>query len=284
MRRASRSAFVRPCSGCCRSHSLGVVTFNQPQQALIASLLDARRMANPQLDKAIAQVMQEPLFRDRLRQHVLEGLGWRIHRIWSTDWWMNPEREFTKLLTRLEFLLNEPSAGDTVAVSDVTVAGAPAEERAESGASLKDPVAAMPAALKPYALTILPKGVPEDFHGSKASSILREHIVAVVNIEGPVLDSVLFKRVARAWGLERTGPRIVERLRGLAPSSIIKTVDGERTFYWPAESQPFQWSEFRVAGHDEQSRRHIDEVALEEIGALMRHVLEEAGGSSRPRC
>ena len=24
--------------------------------------------------------------RDRLRQEVLEGLGWRLHRIWSTDW------------------------------------------------------------------------------------------------------------------------------------------------------------------------------------------------------
>ena len=428
--------------------SLGVVTFNQPQQALISSLLDARRLANPQLDKAIAQVVQEPLFiknlenvqgderdliffsitygpdlagkvsmnfgplngegghrrlnvaisrarhgvvifstlkpeqidvsrvraagvrdlkhylefalrgpsalvgqsaqargepdspfemaviemlrdrgwvvhsrvgcsdyridlaivdprapgrylagvecdgrtyrsaatardRDRLRQHILEGLGWRIHRIWSTDWWMNPEREFTRLLTRLESLLNEPSTGDTVAVCDVTAASVPAEEEAEPGASLKDPVVAMPAALKPYALTILPKGVPEDFHGGAASSMLREHIVAVVNTEGPVLDAVLFKRVARAWGLERTGPRIVERLRGLAPSSIIKTVDGERTFYWPAESQPLQWSRFRVAGHEEQSRRHIDEVALEEIGALMRHVLEQAGGSSR---
>jgi hypothetical protein len=24
--------------------------------------------------------------RDRLRQEILEGLGWRLYRIWSTDW------------------------------------------------------------------------------------------------------------------------------------------------------------------------------------------------------
>ncbi|WP_293915387.1 DUF4011 domain-containing protein [Deinococcus sp.] len=30
--------------------------------------------------------------RDRLRQAVLENLGWRIHRIWSTDWFTNPGR------------------------------------------------------------------------------------------------------------------------------------------------------------------------------------------------
>ena len=29
--------------------------------------------------------------RDRLRQSVLEGLGWRFHRIWSTDWFRDPQ-------------------------------------------------------------------------------------------------------------------------------------------------------------------------------------------------
>jgi len=31
--------------------------------------------------------------RDRLRQEVLEGLGWKLHRIWSTDWFNDPNRE-----------------------------------------------------------------------------------------------------------------------------------------------------------------------------------------------
>jgi very-short-patch-repair endonuclease len=31
--------------------------------------------------------------RDRLRQQVLEGLGWNLHRIWSTDWFNNPRKE-----------------------------------------------------------------------------------------------------------------------------------------------------------------------------------------------
>jgi transcription elongation GreA/GreB family factor/very-short-patch-repair endonuclease len=35
--------------------------------------------------------------RDRLRQEVLEGLGWRLHRIWSTDWFNNPVREAERL-------------------------------------------------------------------------------------------------------------------------------------------------------------------------------------------
>lgn len=31
--------------------------------------------------------------RDRLREQILNGLGWHLHRIWSTDWFANPRRE-----------------------------------------------------------------------------------------------------------------------------------------------------------------------------------------------
>ena len=40
--------------------------------------------------------------RDRLRQSVLEGLGWRIHRIWSTDWFHNPDEELRKVSQAIE--------------------------------------------------------------------------------------------------------------------------------------------------------------------------------------
>ena len=35
--------------------------------------------------------------RDRLRQTVLEGLGWRFHRIWSTHWFNDQDAEFARL-------------------------------------------------------------------------------------------------------------------------------------------------------------------------------------------
>lgn len=36
--------------------------------------------------------------RDRLRQEVLERLNWKLHRIWSLDWYRNPKRERDRLL------------------------------------------------------------------------------------------------------------------------------------------------------------------------------------------
>lgn len=42
--------------------------------------------------------------RDRLRQSVLEDLGWNIHRIWSTDWIRDEEKEIEKILNEVQEL------------------------------------------------------------------------------------------------------------------------------------------------------------------------------------
>jgi very-short-patch-repair endonuclease len=43
--------------------------------------------------------------RDKLRQQILESLGWNIFRIWSTDWFADRPREVEKLKAYLERLL-----------------------------------------------------------------------------------------------------------------------------------------------------------------------------------
>jgi very-short-patch-repair endonuclease len=45
--------------------------------------------------------------RDRLRQTILVRLGWRIRRIWSTDWFKNPHAELTPIIRELNTLKTE---------------------------------------------------------------------------------------------------------------------------------------------------------------------------------
>ena len=47
--------------------------------------------------------------RDRLRQSVLEGLGWNIKRIWSTDWFKNPQAQLKPIIEALHQLKTEVS-------------------------------------------------------------------------------------------------------------------------------------------------------------------------------
>lgn len=49
--------------------------------------------------------------RDRLRQDVLEGLGWTITRIWSTDWFKDPDRVIERVVGVVEELRRSSEIG-----------------------------------------------------------------------------------------------------------------------------------------------------------------------------
>lgn len=232
--------------------------------------------------------------RDRLRQHVLEGLGWRIHRIWSTDWWMNPDGEIQKITNRLQSHL----AVDKAAAASAATMGAVEPEDSDTGvdASESDDTNAQerripaeqqtqpniePTAYPVYQPVELPPGNPAKFYESASNRALAEHLHLVIEAEGPVSETVLFRRIARAWGLERTGARIVERLRSLVPLTTARTTDGDTTFYWPGIADPASWRNFRVASGADTSRRTIYEVCIEEISALVMPVLHHGGSAPR---
>ncbi|MGB7966196.1 MAG: AAA domain-containing protein [Methylocella sp.] len=49
--------------------------------------------------------------RDRLREEVLQGLGWDLVRVWSTDWFDNPATETERLIKKLERCRSQPARG-----------------------------------------------------------------------------------------------------------------------------------------------------------------------------
>lgn len=72
--------------------------------------------------------------RDRIRQEILESLGWknRIWRIWSTDWFRNPGRETAKLIAFLKEITNTPLDGAYFVKSDaIAIPTAPSNVKAQ---------------------------------------------------------------------------------------------------------------------------------------------------------
>lgn len=87
---------VHPQVGCSGYRlDIGVVHPHEPGTYLLGV----------ECDGATYHSMPSARDRDRLRQLVLEGLGWKLHRIWSTDWWTDHEREMQKLEKVLHLLL-----------------------------------------------------------------------------------------------------------------------------------------------------------------------------------
>jgi very-short-patch-repair endonuclease len=71
--------------------------------------------------------------RDRVRQAILENLGWRIVRLWSTDYFAEPDYHMGKMVERLEALLAEDrsKAEKNVSHASVELPPAPEEESSE---------------------------------------------------------------------------------------------------------------------------------------------------------
>ena len=60
-------------------------------------------------DGAMYHSSQTARDRDRLRQDHLERLGWKFHRIWSTDWFEHREREVARTVAAYSAALAEPA-------------------------------------------------------------------------------------------------------------------------------------------------------------------------------
>jgi very-short-patch-repair endonuclease len=48
--------------------------------------------------------------RDYMRQRILENRGWRFVRIWSTDWWRDPESQVRRVLSALDSIPDRQTA------------------------------------------------------------------------------------------------------------------------------------------------------------------------------
>jgi very-short-patch-repair endonuclease len=225
--------------------------------------------------------------RDRLRHLILEGLGWELHRIWSTDWWRNQSEPMQKILSRLEHLLtaglsNEDTSGEVSTESEYTTEPEDVETVAYAKMVQPDTTPESEQKLPAYLCAEIAGGHPDHFYAPASRITLAEQLAHAINTEGPIADAVLFRKVARAWGLARTGKRIEEQLRSLLPSKVVRTfeVEGDTIFYWPESSPPAQWQECRIAGESDDSKRQLSEICSEELVNLASFILSEHGVTS----
>ena len=69
--------------------------------AVLHSDVPGKYLAGIECDGAQYHDSKSARDRDRLRQDILENLGWSILRVWSTDWFDNPDRQTEILVARL---------------------------------------------------------------------------------------------------------------------------------------------------------------------------------------
>lgn len=232
--------------------------------------------------------------RDRLRQQVLEGLGWKIYRVWSTDWFRNRGETTRRLLEAIQeaeevSIMEEKSETaeitaetenvEIITESELTEVSAESElinesadEEAEitllSMDQLKEPVPQVSledSVLDYEECTSLDISKNSQLH-EKSPLELAQVIVQIVDMEGPVHIEEVIKRIRNYWGLKKSGRRI----RDIINSAVtVAEQDGEiyikGDFLYSAEAP------VKVRRHPSAN---IDLISPEEIENAIKLIIE----------
>ena len=244
--------------------------------------------------------------RDWLRQSVLEGLGWKIHRVWSRAWIQNPERE----LEAIEHSLNESEAlrsGSDDAVdcaeneddSELTHQGRVSvvsnEDREQHSAddSGKQPrtaewISGENDRFEPYEVADLSKyRVGRELRHETVSK-LSELIAEVARVEGPVHRDVVLERVRRRYRASRmrgaTRQRFLSAIRAAAHVSLSWLPEesaGATAQYMFLIDPAATESITPHAPIDGATRRRIEHISLAELKAGILKCAELLYGAGR---
>ena len=208
--------------------------------------------------------------RDRLRQEVLENMGWRIYRIWSTDWIKDPRTEGEALITAINDAI--ANYGDA---SNIELAADFPEEKPDADAFVSVNKKEMSAAeqVNPYAFAA---AVTTDFNAlpRNASGYLdiADCILACVSNEFPMHYELLCQRLAPLYGNEKATVKVrrevdygINRLRG--------KIDRKGDFFYPAG-----WKNITVRV---PNSRKIGHISVEELAEAMNTILQTTVGNTR---
>lgn len=197
--------------------------------------------------------------RDRLRESVLRGLGWEIHRIWGLSWYRDRATQETALKVALDTAL---LGGNIIpAISGPFNAPEPMEYE-------EIDLSAPPAWTVPYILAPQPprryRYQPGD---DNALTDLIQYASHVVSVEAPLHVDTLHTRLREHWGTGGIGSRArlnVERALSLARVSGMKVKLDRAGF-------------IRVEGVDSVNvRRPIDVTDPRKAGAIPPEEFDEA--------
>ena len=216
--------------------------------------------------------------RDKLREMVLRKLGWKIHRIWSTDWWENPQREIGRVeeaisSARKKSVVDVPKSASVVNTPPPT---APYARSVTMPATVEKPSVTMNNSSYKLCRVSQVNRPQEEFYWSSSNQMITSQIIQVINEEGPISYSLLCRRIIQVWGMTRVGNRIDERIREFCGKLKLPiTRIGRAKYYWPEKVDPVEYTLFRVPSDDNQTRRNIDDIPGEEMKNAALHVLRQ---------
>lgn len=155
--------------------------------------------------------------RDHLRMLVLQNMGWKLYRVWSTEWIRNPAKEGEALLA---FLRSVENKGDEVEYLNKRVNEEKSDISIEQIARATKKFIPKPISVNPYGFAYYKEaklGFAPRSDSKDNLTKVGEKVKYVLSVEQPMHMELLFKRMSHAF---ITG-KVTEGVK----NAIMKAID-----------------------------------------------------------
>ena len=188
--------------------------------------------------------------RDSLRQRILENMGWKFYRIWSTDWYRNKTVEKERLLRAAKeavFSENMPNESNPLAAFQaVQVTDKEIEERFVT--EIKESAFEFPKYQQLDAMQILLKN----------RYSLQRAVREIVQVEAPLSEEFLLKRIVFLFNREKVTKVVLDEFnRKMSGCETLGIIRRNGFLY----DQGMDKIKFRIPG----DRREIKYISVEEL-------------------
>ncbi|WP_227006388.1 DUF3320 domain-containing protein [Rufibacter latericius] len=255
---------------------MGVVNPASPDEYILGILCDGHNYASTKTSRD----------REIVQADVLRLLGWNIYKVWSIEWWENPQRTVNEILTAIKQAEEQKTlAPAPISASEVTSLSTPQLLTFnQTVGTIKSFIAKAEATIEAVTSTAalvyevcqmetVPTTSSEDFLQPWNREKVARQIMQVLATESPISQNLLCKRVLAAWGISRNGSRVNAYFENLfARLPIQKTQLGKSVILWKEEHQPESYPFFRVSELEIQ-KREADDLPPEEIANGIREIL-----------
>ncbi|HEY3371694.1 MAG TPA: DUF3320 domain-containing protein [Prolixibacteraceae bacterium] len=249
---------------------IGVVNPKNPSEYILGILTDGENYKSAKTAKD----------REVVRMEVLRLLGWNIYKLWSPDWWDNPNKVLQDIKMSLDGA-QKPIKKILGGVESVIQAENGIQEKREQFASIKlqgitQHVIEHRQKDQEYKVCFLPVTsltISDEFFESRKMQKILNQICQVIQIEAPISHTLLSKRILMAWGITRLGVRLNDYLESLYTQLSLRYNHQNGTFfYWKQEQNPELYKSFRVPMNETQ-KRNSEDLPREEIAAGLLEIL-----------
>ena len=244
-------------------------------------LIPSKFMLGIECDGAMYHSSRAARDRDRIRQEVLQGLGWSLYRIWGPSWYRHRSQQQALLKEALERaklgMKTHEEKQDNLKLKNESDCENQLDGIPDPVLIIRPDLNSRPDWAEIYRVANT-QGLCHtrfELHDPLARPTLDRVINRIISLEAPIHINRIVRAVKKAWGVSRAGNRIND--------AIVSSLQRQGFRHKGAiYESPYSRTRVRLPDPDDpETGRTVDEVPADEIALAVKNLMADAKAINR---